>query len=375
MFAVDAMHLAREIPAMIRMRTLLAGALVTTTIACTGPPVPEGPPDPLGDLREGWSQVVGGAGASCSDGSPYYFWFRPGDRERLAVHFQGGGMCWSGVNCSLDRRPTYDPAVTEDDDPGPLGGLMAFDEPGNPLAGYSHLFIPSCSADAHVGSAAVTYPVPAAGELPAGEITIRHLGYTNADFALDWINRRLETLSKVVITGVGTGAIGSAFHAYGISRRWPGTPAVQIGDAAGAYRAPAITALLQLWSTPDVTPGLPEYADSTTLDFQDFYIASERHAPELSTAQVNRADDETQRLFLTLLGVQPPDVSTLLEANLAEIRTAVPDFRSYTLPGDGHGVLYSPAFYAASVGRVTLRDWVADRIAGRPVESIGCERC
>ena len=57
-------------------------------------PAPEAAPAPLAKLDglvPGWNAIEPGGETTCSDGTPYRFYVRPGDPARLMVYFQGGG--------------------------------------------------------------------------------------------------------------------------------------------------------------------------------------------------------------------------------------------------------------------------------------------
>ncbi len=220
------------------MRKLLGLAMLVFTFACTD--------DPFADLEEGWNRVAPGGETVCSDGSEYAFWFRPGSTEELTVFFQGGGACWFGEVCALDRTPAYDPVVNEEDAPA-AHGIIEFDHPENPIADHSVLFIPYCTGDVHVGDREVTYQVEANDSQPDRSFEIQHRGVTNAGAALEWLYARVTHPSLVFVTGVSAGALGSSFHAPLIALNYSGARVEQLGDAAGGYRGDALPGALQSW--------------------------------------------------------------------------------------------------------------------------------
>lgn len=81
-----------------------AAALILSTTAC-GPDdasdhaVLEPPVADLSGLEAGWNTIEASGDTTCSDGSPYQFFVRPGDPDKLAFYLQGGGGCWNGSNC------------------------------------------------------------------------------------------------------------------------------------------------------------------------------------------------------------------------------------------------------------------------------------
>jgi hypothetical protein len=330
--------------------------------------------DPFADLEEGWNHIVAGGETICSDGSEYSFWFRPGSTNALTVYMQGGGACWFGEICALDRSPTYDPAVDEEDTPAPRG-IFDFDNAENPIAEHSVLFIPYCTGDVHVGDRVVTYEVEANDSQPARSFDIQHRGVRNAQAALDWLYARVTDPSIVLVTGTSAGALGSSFHAPVIAAHYSDARVEQLGDAAGGYRGDPIPSTLQTWGNPSVTPEWPEYADADSTDFVTYYIAAGTHASNLRLSQINIHADQVQLDFLRLEGIDDVPLVELLDANLAEISAALPAFRSYMIPGDTHGIVRSNEFYEVEVDGVRLRDWLAGLVAGEEIAMVACEEC
>jgi Pectinacetylesterase len=319
----------------------------------------------------GWTRIEA-PGASCSDGSDFSFWFRPADPERVVIYLQGGGACWSGELCALDRDPTYDPTVDESDAPG-VEGIFNLENPRNPVGAWSMLFIPYCTGDVHLGSRTVTYDVAANDSLAARTFEIRHQGARNVEAALGWLYERISDPSEVLVTGVSAGAIGSAYHAPSVASHYAGARVVQIGDAAGGYRSPTVASLLDRWGAS--LPIGAESEDATPPDFESFYLVSTAVAPNLDMAQINYDQDEVQLFFLGLVDVQGVPLIELLDANLEEISAALPRFRSYLMPGSDHGIIRSAAFYDVEIDEVALVDWTGDVISGAGARTVDCEVC
>lgn len=348
------------------MRKLFALALFACTFACTD--------DPFADLEDGWNRIVPGGETVCSDGSEYSFWFRPGSPEALSIYFQGGGACWFGENCALDRSPTYDPVVDDDDAPG-AGGIFDFDNPGNPIAEHSVLFIPYCTGDVHVGDRVVTYEVAANDSQPARTFDIQHRGVVNAHAALGWLYGRGLAPSVVFVAGNSAGALGSSFHVLDIARHYSEARVEQSGDAAGGYRGDPLTATLEIWGNSAMTADLSEYSDAGSTDFVTYYVAAGTHAPNLRLSQINYHADEVQLSFMALEGIEGIPLIELMDSNLVEIAEALPTFRSYTIPGDAHSILLWAPFYETEVDGVRLRDWLAALVAGEEIPTVTCEEC
>jgi hypothetical protein len=332
----------------------------------------------LNELDDGWNMLVPGGDTICSDGSEYAFFVRPADTKKLLIYFEGGGACWFGEICDLSGNPTYDPVVGVYDSPGEhLDGIFDLENPENPFADYSMVFVPYCTADVHMGNRVTTYEVPAKGDVAAHEVTIHHKGYVNATAVLDWTFENLKAPETVFVTGDSAGSIASPFYTAFVAERYPDAFIAQLGDAAGGYRTDAVPAVFANWGTIDILPDFPEFQDATVdnLTVEAFYLASASRYPDITFAQVNTAADGTQRGFLNLMGADDTPLLERLKANFADLNAAVDNFRSYTAGGAEHSVLGRSQFYTYQVDGLLLRDWVAALAAGEDVEDVMCTDC
>ena len=321
--------------------------------------------------QHAWMRIPGGPGTACSQGTPYAFFFRSGNPEKLLVHFEGGGACWMSSNCDVNQHPTYVPAIDLKQDPPPAG-IFDFANPGNPFTDYSVLFVPYCTGDVHLGNKTVTYSTPASERRPGSTLRIHHNGYGNAAAALRWTYRRVKTPRQVFVSGESAGAIASAFYADRVADHYTHAQIVQLGDSAGGYRAAMVPRLLEGWGATELMRSFKSYvqADASKLNFERLYIAAAHNHPKTQLAQFNTAEDETQLVFLNLIGVPNAVLPQLLEQNLADIRAVAPGFRSYTSPGKVHVILRRPEFYSTQVNGTRLSDWVAALAAGRAVDNV-----
>ena len=63
--------------------------------------------EPFAGLAAGWNQIAAPEHTSCAHGTDYSFWFRPASTANVAIYFQGGGACWMGEICALDRQRRF----------------------------------------------------------------------------------------------------------------------------------------------------------------------------------------------------------------------------------------------------------------------------
>ncbi len=333
------------------------------------------PGQDLDTLSDGWNAIP--TDGKCSSGTPYQFFVRRGRANRLLVFFNGGGACWGGQQCDLAAQPVthYPFADMDKNKPAHFGGIFALDNPKNPIADYSMVVLPYCTGDVHVGSGPKNYSYQNA-QGKTVELTVFHDGFSNATAVLDWVYRQFPAPERILVSGVSAGAIGSSFHAGRIAEHYGDTPVVLIADSAGGYNSVRLPVTMRAWDVASILPDWPEYAGETndSLTFEDFYIASANHAPNLTIAQINTARDETQRQFSLLLG-DAPDSFTILSRelnNFVEIESAVDSLSTYTAAGDRHVLIMGPSFYRTRVQGTVLRDWFADLAEGRKVPDRSC---
>ena len=314
-----------------------------------------------------WTEVTPAAG-TCWDGTPWRFWYREGETDRLAVWFQGGGACWKTELCDPKGAPTFDGSVTADDAPARSTGLLDATNELNPLAGWHIVFLPYCTGDMHIGRRSLDYT-----RADGSTFNFAHEGARNTRAALDWVKRSLARPLGVLVTGESAGAIAAAFWTTEIGDRFPEAELVTIADAAGGYRALGVNGLLQRWGVLDELPRLEAYRDKSKVYFESFYLAAAERHPDARLTQVNFSDDAVQRHFLDLLGSPVEELTKPLTCNMNEIRIDAPQFHSFIYPGQDHVMLRTPAVYTTSCRGVRLVDWIGDVIEGTPVENTWCE--
>lgn len=361
------------------MRRSACVLLLLPLFACR--PVETPPPGnalpALADLRSGWSLLEPGGETICSNGTPFAFYIRPGSADKLLIYFQGGGACWFGEICDLEMTPTYDPVVDENDHPARAAGIFDYANPENPFTRYTTVFIPYCTADVHIGDNVTTYPVAATDSTEAHEVTIQHKGHVNVQAVLDWTFATFTAPQTVFITGSSAGAFPSAFYLSYVAEQYPDAHIAQLADGAGGYRGMDNATFNDAWGTMSVLPDYPEYENITPENalLEDYLIAAARRYPTLTVTQYNTAGDDVQLQFLALGGITDTPLLDLLEANYADIRNAVPNFRAFTAGGTEHTILARPEFYAYEADGVRFRDWIAALVSGEPVDDVMCSDC
>jgi len=361
---------------------LTVAALALFGLGACESDVPPLPPAPrpvanLDGLTAGWNTIEPSGATVCSDGTPYKFFARPGDPAKLVVYFQGGGGCFDARTCDPDVDPTYTVNLAAID-LARYHGIFAFDHPENPLSDASFVFAPYCTADVHIGNRVATYQAPESEGHAAHEVTIQHRGAANAAAVLAWTFDHFFRPASVFVTGSSAGSIPSPYYALHVARQYPEARVAQLGDGAGGYRGiGSTTRPHEQWGTLGVVSDVPELAALTPeqFTFESLYIAAAKHAPHVTFAAYDTAEDSVQLQFLALGGNEATSLQPLLEANQADIRAAAPNFRAFVAGGDVHTILARPEFYTYHVGGERVRDWVAALAAGEAIDDVRCTEC
>ncbi len=171
--------------------------------------------------------------------TPYKFYFKPGNSDKLVVFFNGGGACWNSATClsSLRRgdRPTYNPSIDQANSPIGAGGIFDDNNEENPFKGWSKVFIPYCTGDLHVGSKITYYTDDGSFTgFNGAEVPIKHHGFDNFLAVREWIkdNYSGNTLKNLLVSGSSAGGYGATFNFPYLQDIFPETDAVLLSDAA-----------------------------------------------------------------------------------------------------------------------------------------------
>jgi len=342
-----------------------------------------------------WRNILPTGAPGASQGTPYSFWAKEGNPTKLAVILAGGGACWTGENAALHGKPFYRPFAGLEGDPSDLGGIFDIENPGNPLADYTMVYLPTANGDVFLGDSVTVYDVPAMGGQPAGKIKILHKGYDNASSALDWMFKTYPDPKTVAVMGWSAGAIASPIYTHIVAQQYPNAFVTHFADGGGSYRVgERLAPLFKTWGTENVLKRVKGFEDLSldALSFEDLYIRAAELHPEIVFHQYNEKHDRIQGLFMQLLGVAAPDVPANMDEAHAYIRAKIPNFRTYTSWGHDEGIIggYYDAvlaknaldnrgrphvldrFYMRQTDGVHFLDWFTAAVTGNPVEDVAC---
>lgn len=325
------------------------------TTATTGTPV-----------AAGWASLTAAAPCECSDGSPFTYFLRPGNPDKVLFFLQGGGACFSAETCS-PQNPLYKRNTAEDNPDRLTMGIFDNSRADNPFADYSVVYVPYCTGDVHIGNAEHDYG--------AGNV-VRHRGYRNVSAAMDTLVERFPTAEQIVVAGSSAGSIGTPLYAGLLADRLPSAAITVLADGSGAYPdVPIMNETIgSLWGVGSILPDWPEYRGLRPDQFSipGMFIQSGHHAPRIVFARYDYAFDHTQEFFAGLAGVAPDRLVELIDRNEAQIESTGVTVHSYTAPGDRHTILELPGFYEEAVGGTAFVDWVSTLLSGSPPADVHC---
>mgnify|MGYP006269702717 CR=1 FL=1 len=328
-----------------------------------------------------WETIEPGGETACAVGE-YRFYARQDAPDRVFIHLDGGGACWDAETCALDSGVYYTEVGPS---PAQRDGVFDLGHPDNPVASHSMLVIPYCTGDVHLGNRDTTYTL----EKEDGTretVTVPHRGLANAEAALEWLYERFDAPEQIVVTGSSAGAVATAFYADQLARRYPDARVIGLADAASAYRRNDASAAsddgaepFESWGLPVVLQAYPGWEDygggGASIGFETLFIRAATAAPNLELYTFDQAYDAAQQSYIRLLGTEEFDLLERIRANHADIARASDSFRYFVVGGIEHTVLGMPRFYFYEADGVAFHDWMADLVAGEPVDSVVCEQC
>jgi len=339
-----------------------------------------------GERREGsggnsaaWQKVVPGGDCECADGSRFAFWDRKADPTKVVLYLDGGGVCFDAASCAMQNTPgsgeregpDYDPNIDGEYPDG--GGMFDFDHADNPFRGYSFIYVPLCTADAHLGNITRKY---------SPELTVEHKGFVNGTAALSFLAEHYPDAAQVVVVGKSAGSTAAPIYGGLVADFLPDARITVFGAQSGAFPDdPNLNARIgELWGAFGTMPNWEVNKGLTARDWGNrrFWIQAGLHHPDIVMAHFDYAFDPhaVQTLeYLAVPGVDPSNTLALIDANEAAIEAAGVVLHSYTAPGEGHGILEFEMFYDMEVNGVRLVDWIKSLIDGKPLEDVHCDKC
>ncbi len=304
----------------------------------------------------------------CSDGSPFELWERPADPSRVVLFLEGGGACFSAETCG-PTSPIYPRNLALGEQPR-TSGIFAVDNPENPFAGYSIVYVPYCTGDVHLGDRVNEY---------SDSLTIRHTGFANTSKGLDTVIAQYPDVQQLVVAGSSAGSVPVPAFAGLAADALPDADIIAFGDASGAYPdVPELNARLGAeWGVLGNVPDWPvnEGLTAEEWSFPGLYVQAGTQHPDITFARFDHAFDGVQTFFSWLLDLDTSDLLATIDATEAQIEGAGVPVASYVARGGGHTILGSDDLYDLEVEGVRFVDFLDALVAGDVPADVRCAVC
>jgi hypothetical protein len=290
--------------------------------------------------------------AICLRGDQYQVEVHHGTNNKVLLHLEGGGACWSYETCwqSPLAKLTADPTFGL--------GIFEFDNPDNPFHDWNVVYAPYCDGSVFSGDNIVDY-----NGNPAYHTY--HHGLQNLSAAVSLMRAQFPNPDQIIVAGDSAGGYGT-FSGYGVTRvAYPDTPIQVLDDSGPGLQNPADTQGVQdrvtNWNyTQYIPPSCTRCSDQVTY-LSEWAIERD---PTLRVALFSNLQDAVIRSFLQLSG---PDYEALLRQVTDDIHSRQPDrFKRFFIQGSSHTIVELPTFYTTEIAGTTMRDWTADMLVDGP---------
>jgi len=331
----------------------------------------------------------------CRDGSVGGVLVNPVEDATGVLFFLGPNrLCTDRGSCMRSAETfTVDDAEILIDE-GALGaGIFDREAADNPLASWTHVFVPDCTGDAHLGGTLE-------GAVEGSSLLHKFNGYNNAQEAIWGASRSLAGTEQIIIAGVNTGSLGALALQRSASLAYPDVSSVGlISDSGPPMDDRTVQPCLQrFWrDTWDIDAGgLVECGASCAGDDWINGLLATRIVDGLGTASIlsSTYDENMAKLYGAGNNECDPRVPSpsLSEQEFADGLTVLRDEQLLDTPRwgtyyiaacDGVGEqgegevcsqsnwLAGQAFYSLSVDGVSLTDVVGEVLAEGNASDVG----
>ena len=314
------------------------------------------------DVGDGWTKHTfdpdGGDGPICIAGTAFSAFTRQGNPTKLLIFEQGGGACWQDFyNCNV---------LAEDQEPPTARvGIWDFDDPDNPFADYSILYMPYCDGSVFSGDNDVVD-----ANFPFGPVRF-HRGLRNQTAGMDLAKATFPHARRITVAGSSAGGVGVAGFAPFLVRFLYGN----FVDLTVFNDAGPVT--VNLDAADDIAARAADwqfgqfYPESCT-ECSDMGQATELIAWRLDNDNTVREafyetdQDLTNRFFLGLLA-DPAAFRELIVTEHGALNDAFPRrYKRFIVADDtSHTALQTPLFTTQDADGVLLNEWTGDFLRHR----------
>jgi hypothetical protein len=309
-----------------------------------------------------WNEVIHDEDCVCSDGSEFAFYEQAADPTKVVLVLEGGGACWNSATCDPGRGVFTRTLQTS----GRSAGIYDRNNPDNPFAEHSIVYVPYCTGDVHLGNAVADY---------GDGLTISHTGSANVASAIDWMQETYPDAAEIFVTGMSAGSIPVPLYSQVVAERWPSARVAGLGDSSGAYPASDVVAaeLLASWGLEDAFYYDPAWVEAVQAQgFAGLFVEAGARNADIDFGRFDYDSDGVQTFFIALSGLpQEGSLRQMMDANEALVEGAGVALSDYALEGFGHTILSSGDFLTSEVDGITLAEWVGALAAGEQPDDVG----
>jgi hypothetical protein len=322
-------------------------------------------------LPLGWQEIKPGGETLCARGGEYAFLVHHGDPQKILVSFAGGGACWDDFTCGNAKvftdtvEKTYNQVSNQ-------AGIFDFQNKDNPYKKWTHIFVPYCTGDVHLGNGDATYTRP-----DNSHFVIHHRGGVNVRAVLKWMADNYRGATEINVNGCSAGSYGSVLWTPLIVESYSQAKVLQFGDSgAGVTDSLFFTQWGVEKSMPAWIPALnPANVVWKKLSIVDVYGAVANYYPQARFSQFNHEQDRIQILYYAAMNGGGVDWTPRMFKNMSDTFLLAANFRYFVAPGKTHCSMNNASFYTTKSDGVVLSDWLNFAISGRYSENVKCTEC
>lgn len=244
-------------------------------------------------------------------------------------------------------------------------GALASDNPENPFARWSVVWIPYTTGDFHMGTRQHSYT-----DNDGHAFAINHVGAENAKKVLNWTFENFPSIDQLVVAGSSAGGFGASYWGGFIVDHYKGVPAHLVFDATGVFGQAPYDAVKHVYGA-DMSR--LKQGDRSVL-VEDL-LASYREIPSstLKVLQSGTSRDAAISLYYALINGFDPSSPSIYAAlwekeqavSIMRIQEMIQHAELFYATGrpegsevSGHTLFDSPDFYTVSEGGLTYAKWI-----------------
>ncbi|MFM8856956.1 MAG: pectin acetylesterase-family hydrolase [Actinomycetota bacterium] len=313
-----------------------------------------------------WKRIEAPADCMCANGAPWAYFVREANPTKVVFFLDGGGACFSAETCAPGAGQ-FKEAIGYDNGFSEANGVFDLDNPENPLADYSMVFVPYCTGDVHAGNTTKDY---------GNGIVVAHKGFVNGSTALNALAEMFPDVEDLVVAGVSAGSFPSAIYAGLAAELLPDAGIKVIADGSGAI-PDAMGLVSSNWDVLGAVPDWPEFEGATydmVTPSWTFEIAASRN-PSIAFARHDYAFDSVLAGYAALAGVAADDLVTVMRTNEQRVEATGATVATWIAPGSDHTILQKPNLYTQTLDETRFIDWLRAFLTGESPQDVICTSC